>query len=170
MKTAYFTVPIEPANEAARLAAVAAYGLDREGLPADPALHEITNVAAAQFAVPIVLVSIITDTQQCFRACIGLDVESTPRSISFCGHAIHDTIPFVVRDTWHDERFVGNPLVIGPPHIRFYAGAPLITTDGLAIGTFCIIDSSPRTFDDTDVAALQGHARAVMARLQALRP
>ena len=170
MTITHFTVPTEPANEAARLAAVIAYGLDRPGLPSDPELDTIATSAAARFTTPIVLVSIVTQTQQCFRACIGLDVETTPRSISFCGHALHAPLPFVVRDTLRDDRFSGNPLVIGPPNIRFYAGAPLITPDGIAMGTFCVIDTRPREFDDADAHALTGFAEAVMKRLELLRP
>lgn len=170
MTIVQFTVPAEPANEAVRLAAVAAYGLDRAGLPADPELDRIVEAAAARFSVPIVLVSIVTDSQQCFRACRGLDVDATPRSISFCGHAIHGSTPFVVCDTLQDDRFSGNPLVIGPPHIRFYAGAPLISPDGLAIGTFCVIDTTRREFYDDDSATLAGFAEAVISRLELLRP
>lgn len=170
MTIAYFTVPAEPADEAARRAAVAAYGLERAGLPADPELDAVVSAAAERFAAPIVMVSIITDAQQCFRACIGLNVETTPRSISFCGHAIHEPTPFVVRDALDDKRFSGNPLVIGPPHVRFYAGAPLISPEGLAIGTLCVIDTVRRDFDDADATALQGFAAAVMVRLEELRP
>lgn len=170
MTIVHFTVPATAVDEAARLAAVAAYGLDRAGLPADPGLDAIVAGAAARFAAPIVLVSIITDAQQCFRARVGLDGDSTPRSISFCGHAIHAAEPFVVRDALADERFAGNPLVIGSPYIRFYAGAPLVTPGGHAIGTVCVIDTIRRDFDVDDASALQGFAAAVMLRLEALRP
>ncbi len=170
MTIARFIVPSEPENEAARLAAVVAYGVDQPGLPADPELDAIVAAAAARFAIPIVLVSIVTSTQQCFRACVGLDADATPRSISFCGHALHSPTPLVIRDALRDDRFSGNPLVIGPPHIRFYAGAPLITPAGLAIGTFCIIDTTQREFDGDDSTALEGFAEAVMSRLEVLRP
>lgn len=165
-----FTVPSESTNEAARLAAMEAYGLNRAGLPADLALVGIVASAAERFATPIALVSIVTDTQQCFQACLGLDVEETPRSISFCGHAIHSPTPLIVPDTALDARFAGNPLVIGAPHIRFYAGAPLISPDGFAIGTLCVIDTAPRAFTEADTAALTGLAAAVMQRLEMLRP
>lgn len=169
MTITFFTLPAEPANEAARLEIVRAYGLDRPDLPADPVLDQIVVDVAARFDTPIVLVSIVTDEQQCFRACIGLDVASTPRSVSFCGHAILDTVPLVIADALLDDRFAGNPLVIGPPHIRAYAGAPLFSPEGQAIGTLCVIDVRPREHSEDDVQALVVFARSIMDRLDRLR-
>lgn len=165
-----FIVPAEPVDEPARMAAIVAYGLDRPRLPPDTQLAAIVAAVGASFGVPIVLISIITDTHQCFHGCIGLGVVSTRRSISFCGHAINFARPFVVCDTLEDERFAGNPLVIGPPHIRFYAGVPLVTPNGHALGTLCIIDTVPRAFSSDNEASLQGFAAEVMMRLEELRP
>jgi GAF domain-containing protein len=169
MTIAYFTVPSEAVNEAERLAVVRSYGLDRPGLPADPVLDGIVAAAAARFGAPMVLISIVGQTQQCFRSCIGLAVDSTPRSISFCGHAILDVRPLIVADAGADPRFAGNPLVIGPPHIRFYGGAPLISPEGHVIGTLCVIDTQPRSFGEADVADLVALAARVMARLEQSR-
>lgn len=165
-----FTTPSQPADEERRMGVVRSYGLDRADLPPDPMLDTIVAGVAAHFATPVVLVSIITEDRQCFRASIGLGAVSTPRSTSFCGHTILNSTPLIVRDTLLDERFAGNPLVIGAPHIRAYAGAPLVGPEELVIGTLCIIDMVARDFDDADEAALVGFAGAIMARLERLRP
>jgi GAF domain-containing protein len=164
MSVNHFTIAPRTGNEVERLAAVAAYRATNS--QPDPLLGEIVAETARFFDAPIVLVSIVDDDQQCFQACIGLSVNSTPRSISFCGHAILSAQPFIVPDATLDERFAGNPLVIAPPHIRFYAGAPLISPEGHAIGTLCVIDLKPRSFGEADVAALQQRASRVMARLE----
>lgn len=166
---AQFTVPSEPQDEAQRLAVIRSYGLDRAELPPDAELDAVIARVAQHFAAPIVLISIITADQQCFRACIGLDVSSTPRSISFCGHAILETDPLIVPDATVDPRFAGNPLVLGPPYIRSYAGVPLISPEGQAIGTLCVIDTEPRVRDAAATTQLVAFGAAVMARLNHLR-
>jgi GAF domain-containing protein len=169
MTIVHFTVPAEPPDEARRMEVVRSYGLDRPGLAPDPVLDGIVGEAAARFEAPITLISIVGQDQQCFRSCIGLDGDSTPRSISFCGHAILSTGPLVVADARADARFAGNPLVLGPPHIRFYAGAPLITPEGQAIGTLCVIDTEPRWPNEDEIADLVAFAGRVMARLEMSR-
>ncbi len=164
-----FTVPAEPANEQRRLDILRAYGLDNPPQPPDPVLDGIVAETAARFAAPIVLISIVGRNQQCFRSCIGLDTNATPRSISFCGHAILRPEPLIVTDARQDPRFAGNPLVLGGPHIRFYAGAPLISPEGLPLGTLCVIDSVPRTLEAADVADLVALAGRVMAHLEISR-
>jgi GAF domain-containing protein len=170
MTILHFTVPAEPENEDRRLEVVRSYGLDGPALPADPILDAVVAEAAARFQAPIVLISIVGQNQQCFRSCVGLGVDSTPRSISFCGHAILQTEPMIVNDAEADARFAGNPLVRGPPHIRFYAGAPLITPERVAIGTLCVIDIRPRSLGDPEIADLVVLAARVMTRLEETRP
>ncbi|HUE93323.1 sensor domain-containing diguanylate cyclase [Pseudomonas sp.] len=116
--------------------------------PADPYLDTLVRVVREVFAVKTVLVSLIDHDRQWFKARLGLDTAETPRSISFCGHAILATQPLIIEDTFSDPRFLDNPLVTQTPHIRFYAGQPLYSEDGQALGTLCMIDSVPRQMSD----------------------
>ena len=128
--------------------------------PADPYLDTLVRVAREVFAVKTVLVSLIDRDRQWFKARIGLDVIETPRAISFCGHAILGTQPFIVEDTHSDPRFHDNPLVLNNPQIRFYAGRPLLSKEGQTLGTLCLIDPLPQKLTDkqqhlfNDMAAL----------------
>lgn len=110
----------------------------------------ITRTAARLFDVPVALVSLVDSNRQWFKSRYGLDVTSTTRDVSFCGHAIASDEVFVVPDALVDERFSDNPLVTGPPHIRFYAGHPLQSRSGYRVGTLCLIDHRPRHFDEAD--------------------
>lgn len=114
----------------------------------------IVGFAADQFDMPIVLISLVDSDRQWFKARIGMGVCETPRSTSFCGHAILSDELLIVPDAKLDQRFFDNPMVIGEPHIRFYAGAPLKLKDGQRIGTLCLIDTKPRTLDSLDFAIL----------------
>lgn len=163
-----FTVPERPSDEPARQAALDAYRL--AGRRADPDLEAIVTEAAAAFSVPIALVSLIDRDIQWFPARVGLELDSTPRSVSFCGHAIHHEGPFIVPDATADERFAGNPLVIEPDGIRFYAGAPLTTPEGFRIGTLCLLDRKPRpSLDARERQRLLDLGARVMAILEAGR-
>lgn len=133
--------------------------------PQEPLFDSLTELAAQTFSVPIALISLVDRKRQWFKACIGLDVDHTARDISFCQHAIVSDDVFVVQDATADDRFSRNPLVIGPPAIRFYAGAPLITEDGHRLGTICIIDTVPRVFSPADAARLQTISKSVMQAL-----
>ncbi len=145
--------PTLPFNEGQRLAALRS--LDLLDTPAEERFDRITRVARRLFGVPIALVSLVDRDRQWFKSAQGLAACETPRDISFCGHAIHAAAVFVVEDTLVDSRFADNPLVVGPPGIRFYAGAPLATAGGLRIGTLCLIDRQPRSFDATERGALR---------------
>ena len=153
-----------PTNEAARLAALNAYAiLDTAN---EGAFDDITRIAALVCGTPIAVVNFIDAERQWFKSEIGLGVRETPLDPSICAHAILQDDLFVVPDTRLDARFQGNPLVTGDPHLRFYAGAPLRTPDGHALGTVCVLDTEPRSLSDVQLGALKALARQSMAQLE----
>ncbi|WP_194723367.1 GAF domain-containing protein [Noviherbaspirillum malthae] len=154
-----------PADEQQRLEALRALLI--LDTPPEERFDRIVEFAAAEFDVPIALISLIDENRQWFKARTGLGVCETPRDISFCGHAIHCDKVLVVPDARVDERFVDNPLVLGEPYIRFYAGAPLIMPDGQAIGTLCLIDTRVRRLDATDLSILSSLRDLAVAELLA---
>lgn len=131
-----------PRNEENRLEALRALGL-LDSLP-EKAFDDIVALARLVLGVPTALISLVDSDRQWFKAAWGLDAQETPRSVSFCGHAIHQPDIFVVPDATFDPRFHDNPLVIGEPHIRFYAGFPLTLPSGYRIGTLCALSPVPR--------------------------
>ena len=135
--------------------------------PAEAEFDDFTLLAAHICGTPIALISLVDADRQWFKSKVGLDADETPRNISFCGHAVAEKAFLEVPDTLLDERFFDNPLVTGIPNIRFYAGAPLITPDGEAIGTLCVIDEAPRKLSDTQRAALEALGRQVVRQLNA---
>lgn len=146
-------IPDLPADEAERLQALQSlHVLDSER---EERFDRFTRLARRLFNVPIALVSLVDADRQWFKSAQGLDgVSETPRDISFCGHAILRPQAMVVPDALLDERFVDNPLVVGPPHIRFYAGRPLRSPSGHPVGTLCLLDTRPRELNDEDLALL----------------
>ena len=144
--------PEIPSTEAQRLAAL--HELLLLDTPPEQRFDTIVEFAASEFDVPICLISLIDRERQWFKARFGLEVCSTPRDISFCGHAILQPEIMVVPDALDDARFFDNPLVTSEPHIRFYAGAPIILPGGEAIGTLCLIDVKPRTLDAVELQIL----------------
>lgn len=155
-----------PANERARLLALAA--LDVVGSDPSPVLDGIARIVSQLMGTPFALVSLVTEHEQWFKASVGLaGVTSTPRDVAFCAHAILGTRPMVVEDAATDPRFADNPLVTGPVGIRFYAGAPLVTRDGMALGTLCAIDRKPCTPTAEQLATLQCLASVVTALMEA---
>ena len=136
----------KPRNEKERLLAVRASGiLDIENKDADEHFDLLTSICATALRVPMCLVSIVGRNKQVFRANIGLDATETKRESSFCGWTLLPKEPkvLVVEDAMQDFRFQTNELVLGPPHLRFYAGAP-ITVRGVRFGSFCVLDTKPR--------------------------
>lgn len=153
------TPPETPFNEALRLLALKRTHL--LGTPAEERFDRFTRMAKLAFEVPIALVSLVDDKRQWFKSSQGLDAKETPRNVSFCGHAILSDQLFIIEDAHDDPRFFDNPLVTGPPHIRFYAGAQLHSHEGYRLGTLCIIDTRPRSLDHDQRALLEELARCV---------
>lgn len=156
--------PHLPADEVARLAKLRSLGvLDS---PPDAALDAIVAAASEMAGVPIALVSLVDAERQWFKSRVGLEAQQTPRELAFCAHAIHGREVFEISDSRQDERFASNPLVTGAPNVVFYAGAPLLTSDGHAIGTLCVIDQQPRHLSDSQRRALLHLGRAVILLLE----
>ena len=157
-----------PVNESERLTALQSYGL----LDSDPeqAFDDVAEVASLLCGTPIALVSLVGDARQWFKSKLGLDASETPRDVSFCAHAIlNPEEVFVVGDTHDDHRFALNPLVTGEPKIRFYAGAPLVSSEGQALGTLCVIDRVPRLLGPRELGGLKALARQVVTQLELRR-
>jgi PAS domain S-box-containing protein len=142
----------KPENEVQRLKALGSYEILDSLSEAD--FDRITELASLICGTPISLVSLVDDKRQWFKSRVGLDVPETSRDLAFCQFAIMDTKLFEVPDAVKDDRFSQNDLVTGDPHIRFYAGQPLIDKDGYALGTLCVIDRTARTLTDTQKRAL----------------
>ncbi|MCY0386245.1 response regulator [Robbsia sp. Bb-Pol-6] len=134
------------------------------------AFDDIVLLASQICQAPISVISLVDGERQWFKARVGLIVPQTPRQSAFCAHAILDPANvMVVEDTLRDPRFRDNPLVLGDPYIRFYAGAPIVTQDGHALGTVCVLDRVARTLDAAQIRALQALARQTAALLQLRR-
>lgn len=123
--------------------------------PPEPAFDNITKLAAMFCEAPTSLITLLDDSRQWFKSRFGLDAEETPREHAFCDYAIRSREPMIVSDARRDSRFTGNPFVTGAPHIRFYAGLPLVMRDGAAFGTLCILDHRPRDIGDEQLRALE---------------
>lgn len=157
--------PPVPADEATRLERL--YRLDILDTPAEELYDDITRLAAMFCGTLFATVTLVDSDRQWFKARTGpLESLETPRNDSFCGHAITSNELFVIEDASKDERFHDNALVTGGPMIRFYAGAPLVTSDGLAMGTLCVFDPKPGTLDDRKKEALTLLAKQVTERLE----
>lgn len=127
---------------------------------------DLVSLAALVFDVPISTVTIMDSYRQWFKASVGIGVKETPREISFCDHAIQRFEPMIVPDASLDSRFVNNPLVTGEPHLAFYAGVPLLNSENLAIGTFCIMDSKPKQLTAKQIEILNVIANQVVKLLE----
>ncbi|MDC8785403.1 bifunctional diguanylate cyclase/phosphodiesterase [Roseateles koreensis] len=136
---------------------------------AEPAFDDLTQLAAQLFAAPIALVTFIDGNRQWIKACQGIAIRETPRSVAMCDLTIRGAEVLVIEDALLDNRTAQNPLVTGPPGLRFYAGAPLITPEGFALGSLCILDTRPRSFDAQQCVCLQQLARQVMSQLMLRR-
>lgn len=160
-----YTAPIDiAAREDERLAALARY--DVLDTPAEENFDRITRLVKQIFRVPMATLTLIDGHRQWFKSQEGLDVCETDRGPAFCSLTIRQTEALVVHDTLEDARFRNNPFVTGEPHVRFYAGAQLVTPDGHTIGTLCALDTKPRDFDDGQVSILKDLAAIVMSELE----
>ncbi|WP_150621551.1 GGDEF domain-containing protein [Pandoraea horticolens] len=154
-------------DEAERLAALRRYEI--LDTPPEPAFDRIVRLASHVLGTPIVLISLIDETRQWFKARQGIDAAQTPRSMAFGAHAILGDDVLVVPDARADRRFADNPLVTGEPNIRFYAGAPLRTPEGHCLGTLCVIDRRARTLDNEKRALLADLSALVVDELELRR-
>lgn len=154
-----------PENETERLDELKTSGL-LDTLP-EQAFDDITFLAAQITTTPIALVSLVDEDRQWFKSRVGLGISETPRSQAFCGHAIlePDTV-LIVPDATADLRFADNPLVTGELGARFYAGVPLVTASGNALGTLCVLDHTPRGLSETEERALRALSRQVIAQIE----
>lgn len=159
--------PPVPANEAARLQALRRYNI-LDTVP-EEAFDDLTFLAAYVCGTPIALISFVDKDRQWFKSNVGLTATETSRDISFCSHAIAQRDLFIIRDALADDRFATNPMVIAEPDIRFYAGAPLISPEGHALGTLCVIDRKPRDLTPAQQEALRALSRRVVVQLELRR-
>jgi signal transduction histidine kinase/CheY-like chemotaxis protein len=151
-------------DEAKRLKAL--YDYDVLDTDAEKIFDDLTMLAAQICNTPITLISLVDVDRQWFKSRVGLDAEETSRDIAFCAHAIHQKEIFEVEDTLKDTRFFDNPLVTSKPNIRFYAGTPLISPDGHAIGTLCVIDNKPNKLSKDQRNALEVLGRSVISQME----
>lgn len=152
------------AKETLRLAKLQDYGI-LDTLP-EQLYDDITALAAHICQTPTALVSLVDSHRQWFKSKIGLSVSETPRSMAFCAHTIQSEDVMIVEDTLLHPQFHDNPLVTGEPFIRFYAGAPLITPDGHALGSLCVLDQKPHQLTQEQIQALRVLSHQVVAQIE----
>jgi GAF domain-containing protein len=156
-----------PRNEKQRLKVLWEYSV-LDTVP-EEIFDDLTELAARICEAPIALITLVDENRQWFKSKVGVTIKETSRDISFCAHAITQPDLFIVADATKDERFADNPLVTSDPNIRFYAGAPLVSPDGYALGTLCVIDKVPRQLRQGQEQSLRILARHVMSQLELRR-
>ena len=160
------TAPI-PQNEKKRLKVLWQYEV-LNTVP-EEVFDNLTELAARICEAPIALISLVDEKRQWFKSKLGITLSETSRDVSFCAHAITQPGLFIVPDAAQDPRFSRHPFVIAEPRIRFYAGAPLITPDGHALGTLCVLDKVPRELTHDQRQALRILAHHVVSQLELRR-
>src|SRR3989441_4204477 len=160
------TAPI-PKNEKQRLKVLWQYSV-LDTMP-EEIFDDLTELAARICEAPVAMITVVDEDRQWFKAKVGVSINETSRDISFCAHAITQPGLFIVPDATRDERFAKNPLVKSDPKVRFYAGAPLVSPDGYALGTLCVIDKVPRELRPEQKQALRILARHVVSQLELRR-
>ena len=159
-------IPAQPANESERLQAL--HSLNILDTPRDDRFDRITRIAKFLFGVNVAAISLVDKERQWFKSIQGLNISEISRDVSFCGHSILQRDILTIENALEDERFKDNPLVTTDPRIRFYAGMPIASPDGHAIGTLCIIDDKPRQLNYDQIIVLKDLARLVEDELVAL--
>lgn len=158
-------VASKPVNEEERIAELRRYEI-LDTLP-EQAFDDLAQIAASICNTPVSMISLVDENRQWFKASTGLSgISETTRDIAFCAHAILDTKTMVVPDAKADPRFANNPLVTGEQRVRFYAGAPLVSPNGHAVGTLCAVDHAPRELSEEQRKALEALARQVVDQLE----
>jgi GAF domain-containing protein len=161
----FIGINIIPDNEEERLSKLQDYEI--LDTPKEGAFNHLAAMAAHMFKVPIALISLVDADRVWFKANVGMEnVKSVPRGESLCSLAILNSEPTIFEDAVNEPCLLANPLVSGNFGLRFYAGAPLVTKDGLNIGTFCIVDKQPREFPESDQKMLQQMASIVMDEIE----
>jgi GAF domain-containing protein len=159
--------PPFPKNEKKRLEVLWQYDV-LDTVP-EEVFDDLADLAATICEAPVALITLVDEKRQWFKSKTGISVSETSRDVSFCGHAILQQELFIVPDATKDDRFAHNPLVTSDPKIRFYAGAPLFSPDGYALGTLCVIDKVARTLRPDQKRALEILSRHVMTQLELRR-
>jgi len=162
------SAPALPADEPARLDALAATGL--VGSAPETVFDRLTWLAAQITDSPIATLTLVDEERQWFKSRVGVGFSETPRDIAFCSHTILAGEPLMVADTWLDGRFINNPMVTGAPHIRFYAGVPLVDARGFRLGALCVMDREPRRLRERELRALEELAAIAAEEIRRRRP
>lgn len=156
-----------PKNEVKRLKVLWQYDV-LDTVP-EEVFDDLADLAAHICEAPVAMISLVDENRQWFKARVGTSTKETSRDISFCAHAILNDGLLVISDATKDPRFNDNPMVTGPQKIRFYAGAPLVTPDGHALGTLCVLDKQPRKLRSEQLEALRVLAHHVVSQLELRR-